>query len=243
LAEFRKVSWSKAYDWLATQVTKAGAGVGAAQLTSKQQDAVGLALTEKVSILTGGPGTGKTTTVRAIIQLLKAKHKTFKLAAPTGRAAKRLSEATGEPAQTLHRLLEFKPFESKRFLRDRDNPLDADLIIVDEISMIDLLLMNSLLKAIDLSSHILFVGDPDQLPSVGAGNVLKDMLASGIVPVVSLDIIFRQDESSLIVSNAHRINQGEMPLFLPNARDFFLFTEEEPEQAAKRIVELVTTRI
>ena len=235
LADFQKVSWEKAWDWLITQSPN--------HLTPKQQDAVRLALTEKVSILTGGPGTGKTTTVRAIIQLLKAKHKTFKLAAPTGRAAKRLSEATGEQAQTLHRLLEFKPFEHKKFLRDRDNPLDADLIIVDETSMIDLLLMNALLKAIDLTSHVLFVGDPDQLPSVGAGNVLKDMLASNVIPVVALDVIFRQDETSLIVSNAHRINHGEMPLFRDDARDFFLFAEEDAEKAAARIVELVTTRI
>lgn len=235
LADFRQVSWDKAWNWLITQSPN--------HLTLKQQDAVRLALTEKVSILTGGPGTGKTTTVRAIIQLLKAKHKTFKLAAPTGRAAKRLSEATGEQAQTLHRLLEFKPFEHKKFLRDRDNPLDADLIIIDETSMIDLLLMNALLKAIDLTSHVLFVGDPDQLPSVGAGNVLKDMLASQVIPAVALDVIFRQDETSLIVTNAHRINRGEMPLFRDDARDFFLFQEEEPELAAKRIVELVTSRI
>lgn len=235
LAEFQNVSWTKAAAWLAEKNT--------ITLTERQLEAVRLALTEKVSILTGGPGTGKTTTVRALIQLLKAKHKTFKLAAPTGRAAKRLSEATGEQAQTLHRLLEFKPFESKRFLRDRGNPLDADLIIVDETSMIDLLLMNALLKAIDLTSHILFVGDPDQLPSVGAGNVLKDMIASTAVPLVALDVIFRQDETSLIVSNAHRINKGEMPLFADSARDFFLFSEEEPAQAAARIVELVTARI
>lgn len=235
LAEFHNVSWTKAATWLAEKNT--------ITLTEKQLDAVRIALTEKVAILTGGPGTGKTTTVRAIIQLLKAKHKTFKLAAPTGRAAKRLSEATGEQAQTLHRLLEFKPFESKRFLRDRDNPLDADLIIVDETSMIDLLLMNALMKAIDLTSHVLFVGDPDQLPSVGAGNVLKDLIGSNAVPLVALDVIFRQDETSLIVSNAHRINKGEMPLFTDNARDFFLFHEEEPDKAAARIVELVTARI
>ncbi len=235
LTDFHKVSWEKAWAWLITQSPN--------RLTEKQQDAVKMALTEKISILTGGPGTGKTTTVRAIIQLLKAKHKTFKLAAPTGRAAKRLSEATGEPAQTLHRLLEFKPFEHKKFLRDRDNPLDADLIIVDETSMIDLLLMNALLKAIDLTSHVLFVGDPDQLPSVGAGNVLKDMLASNVIPVVALDVIFRQDETSLIVANAHRINHGEMPLFRDDARDFFLFHAEDAEKAAARVVELVTTRI
>ncbi len=154
LAEFQSVNWTKVAEWLATKNTLA--------LTEKQRTAVRTALTEKVSILTGGPGTGKTTTVRALIQLLKVKHKTFKLAAPTGRAAKRLSEATGEPAQTLHRLLEFKPFESRRFLRDRDNPLDADLIIVDETSMIDLLLMNALLKAIDYQSLVVCLRDSDR---------------------------------------------------------------------------------
>lgn len=234
LPEFRAVHWDKAFEWLTARIPN--------QLTPKQQDAVRAALTHKVSILTGGPGTGKTTTIRAIIQLLKAKHKTFKLAAPTGRAAKRLSEATGESAQTLHRLLEFKPFEGNKFLRDRDNPLDADLIIVDEVSMIDLLLMNALLKALDITSHLLCVGDPDQLPSVGAGNVLKDMIASGVIPVVSLDVIFRQDETSLIVTNAHRINQGEMPIFT-NARDFFFVGEEDPAKAAAQVLDLVSRRI
>jgi exodeoxyribonuclease V alpha subunit len=235
LEEFRGLDWEKAFAWLATK--------NRIELTARQQEAVKTALTSKVSILTGGPGTGKTTTVRAVIQLLKAKRHTFKLAAPTGRAAKRLSEATGEPAQTLHRLLEFKPFEGNKFLRDRDNPLDADLIIVDELSMIDILLMNALLKAIDITSHLMFVGDPDQLPSVGAGNVLKDLIVSGVAPVVSLDVIFRQSETSLIVTNAHRINQGEMPFFTPVAQDFFFFNESEPEEAAARVVELVKERI
>jgi exodeoxyribonuclease V alpha subunit len=214
-------------------------------LTGKQADAVCSALTAKITVLTGGPGTGKTTTVRGLIQLLKSQNHTFHLAAPTGRAAKRLSEATGEPAQTLHRLLEFKPATGAgaRFMRDRDNPLDADLIIVDELSMIDLLLMNALLKAVAVSSHLLLVGDPDQLPSVGAGNVLKDVIASGAVPVVALDTIFRQSERSLIVHNAHRINRGELPEFGKAATDFFLFNEPEPEAAAARVVKLVTTSI
>jgi exodeoxyribonuclease V alpha subunit len=214
-------------------------------LTAKQADAVCSALTAKITVLTGGPGTGKTTTVRGLIQLLKAEQHTFHLAAPTGRAAKRLSEATGEPAQTLHRLLEFTPSADAgaRFMRDRDNPLDADLIIVDELSMIDLLLMNALLKAVAVSSHLLLVGDPDQLPSVGAGNVLKDLIASGLVPVIALDTIFRQSERSLIVHNAHRINHGELPEFNKSATDFFLFNEPEPEEAAARVVKLVTTSI
>ncbi len=235
LAEFRATDWNAAFEWIAAKNKIA--------LTEKQRQAVQTALTSKVSILTGGPGTGKTTSVRALIQLLKAKRRSFKLAAPTGRAAKRLSEATGEPAQTLHRLLEFKPFEGNKFMRDRENPLDADLIIVDELSMIDLLLANALLKAIDITSHVLFIGDPDQLPSVGAGNVLKDLIASKFVPVVALDVIFRQSEDSLIIENAHRINQGQMPLFAKTAKDFFLFTESEPAQAALRVVDLVKHRI
>lgn len=235
LAEFHSTDWQAAFEWIASKSRVA--------LTPKQQDAVRSALTEKVSILTGGPGTGKTTTVRALIQMLRAKKRTFKLAAPTGRAAKRLSEATGEPAQTLHRLLEFKPFEGNKFMRDRENPLDADLIIVDEVSMIDLLLMNAFSRAVDITSHVLFIGDPDQLPSVGAGNVLKDMIASQAIPVVSLDVIFRQSEDSLIIENAHRINHGQMPYFSKAASDFFLFPETEPEQAAARVVELVTRRI
>ncbi len=235
LAKFRAMEWRAAFEWIASK--------NKIELTEKQQQAVQTALTSKVSILTGGPGTGKTTSVRALIQLLKAKGHSFKLAAPTGRAAKRLSEATGEAAQTLHRLLEFKPFEGNKFLRDRDNPLDADLIIVDELSMIDLLLANALLKAIDITSHVLFIGDPDQLPSVGAGNVLKDLIASKFVPVVALDVIFRQSEDSLIIENAHRINRGQMPLFSKTARDFFLFAESEPAQAALRVVDLVKHRI
>ncbi|MEW5719023.1 MAG: ATP-dependent RecD-like DNA helicase [Chloroflexota bacterium] len=241
LADFRALAlsgvegWNAAFEWVASKSKVA--------LTAKQQDAVRAALTNKISILTGGPGTGKTTSVRALIQLLKAKRKSFKLAAPTGRAAKRLSEATAEPAQTLHRLLEFKPFEGNKFARDRENPLDADLIIVDELSMIDLLLMNALLKAVDITSHLLLIGDPDQLPSVGAGNVLKDLIASRVIPVTALDVIFRQAEESHIIVNAHRINQGEMPLFEKTTRDFFLFTETEPEQAATRVVELVKHRI
>lgn len=274
LEDFRAVNWDKALEWLQTKSN--------ISLTEKQQLAVRTALTEKIAILTGGPGTGKTTSIRGLIQLLKAKKHSFKLAAPTGRAAKRLSEATGEPAQTLHRLLEFKPFTEagSRFMRDHDNPLDADLIIVDEVSMIDLLLMNALLKAVDVTSHLLLVGDPDQLPSVGAGNVLKDLIAVAKPPpqrsptlqergqmpspvprlersegsrdrrgtgrglsVVALDTIFRQSEDSLIVLNAHRINRGEMPQFNQTAKDFFLFPEDEPAQAAERVVKLVTTSI
>ncbi len=235
LTRLHQIDWDAAFGWVESKSKIA--------LTEKQKEAIRTAVAGKVSILTGGPGTGKTTSVRALIQLLKVKHHTFKLAAPTGRAAKRLSEATGEPAQTLHRLLEFKPFEGNKFLRDRDNPLDADLLIVDELSMIDVLLMNALLKAIDITSHILFIGDPDQLPSVGAGNVLSDLIASQSVPAIKLDVIFRQAEQSKIIVNAHRINQGQMPLFGKETTDFFLFPENDPEKAAARIVDLVKTRM
>ncbi len=165
------------------------------------------------------------------------------LAAPTGRAAKRLNEATGEPAQTIHRLLEYKPTSGQQFLRDRFNPLDADLIIVDEASMIDTLLMNHLLKAVEAGSHLLLVGDIDQLPSVGAGNVLRDLIASGIVPTVTLDQIYRQAEDSYIIVNAHRINQGKMPKFEKNSRDFFFFNAPEPEPAADLLIDIVSRRL
>lgn len=235
LAFYRTANWERVFQYLNER--------SQFPLTEKQQAAVRTALTEKVSILTGGPGTGKTFTVRTIIRLLKAKHKSVLLAAPTGRAAKRLSETTGEPAQTLHRLLEFAPHQGFKFLRDRDNPLDADMIIVDEASMIDLLLMNALLKAVDATSHLLLVGDVDQLPPVGAGNVLRDLIDSGVIPTVALDTIFRQAADSFIIVNAHRINRGEVPIFSRSARDFFLFPHEDPEAAADRVLELVAQRI
>ncbi|MBI5880454.1 MAG: ATP-dependent RecD-like DNA helicase [Chloroflexi bacterium] len=242
LAEFQTVNWDAELARMQAE--------GRITLTERQQDAVRLALTAKLTVLTGGPGTGKTTTVRGLIDALKAHKRTFRLAAPTGRAAKRLGEATGEPAQTLHRLLEFKPQSESggRFARDRDNPLDADLIIVDEVSMIDILLMNALLRAVDITSHLLLVGDPDQLPSVGAGNVLKDLIAASRaapdrIGLVALDTIFRQAEESLIVANAHRINHGEMPLFTQSAKDFYLFKVAEPEAAAERVVKLLTESI
>jgi exodeoxyribonuclease V alpha subunit len=202
-----------------------------------------MALTEKVSILTGGPGTGKSTITGSIIRLLKERRASVLLAAPTGRAAKRLSEATGLEAKTIHRLLEFSPAESVSFARDRENPLDADLIIIDETSMVDILLMNHLLNAIENGSHVLFVGDMDQLPSVGPGNVLRDLIDSGILPVVCLDTIFRQAEDSFIIVNAHRINHGEMPLFTKEASDFFLFSEPDAEKAADWVEDVVCNRI
>jgi exodeoxyribonuclease V alpha subunit len=212
-------------------------------LNQGQQAAVRMALTHKGTVLTGGPGTGKTTAVRTIIRLLEARGYSYALAAPTGRAAKRLAEATDRAAKTIHRLLEFKPQKGSLFQRHEENPLEADMVIVDEASMLDLLLTNHLLKAVHPESHLLLVGDVDQLPSVGAGNVLRDIIESGVAAVVSLTEIFRQAEGSLIVENAHRINHGRMPLFSRRATDFFLFPAEDAEQAADRIVDLVQHRI
>jgi len=212
-------------------------------LNQGQQDAVRMALTHKVTVLTGGPGTGKTTAVQTIIRMLESRHLRYALAAPTGRAAKRLAEATGREAKTIHRLLEFKPQKGLLFQRHEENPLEVDMVIIDETSMLDLLLANHLFKAIHPECHLLLVGDIDQLPSVGAGNVLKDIIDSGVAGVVRLTEIFRQAEGSLIVENAHRINRGEMPLFSRSATDFFLFPAEDAEQAADLIVDLVHTRI
>ncbi len=235
LAFYQTANWERVFAHLAERASQ--------PLNARQQEAVRTALTNKVTVLTGGPGTGKTTTVRTIIRLLEARQHSCALASPTGRAAKRLSEATGRQAKTVHRLLEFSPQQGFRFQRNEDHPLEADMVIVDEASMLDLLLTNHLLRAIDPASHLLLVGDVDQLPSVGAGNVLKDIIASGQAAVVRLEEIFRQAEGSLIVANAHRINRGQMPLFAKGATDFFLFVEEDPEKAADLVVDLVKTRI
>jgi len=211
LGDFTTLDWERAFTWLdAHNDVPTGLGF---KLVEAQRRAVQMALTEKVAILTGGPGTGKTTITRAVIQLLQSKGHSVLLAAPTGRAAKRLSELTGLEAKTLHRLLEYKPAQGNRFLRDQENPLDADLVIVDEASMIDILLINHLLQAIEAGSHLLLVGDRDQLPSVGPGNVLQDLIVSNVVPVTRLETIFRQADDSFIIVNAHRINHGELPLF------------------------------
>ena len=240
LAFYRDANLDRVLDHLAAE--------GGVVLNEGQRQAVRTALTHKVSVLTGGPGTGKTTAMRTVIRLLEARGYRYALAAPTGRAAKRLSEATGREAQTIHRLLEFKPQKGFRFQRNEENPIEADVVIVDETSMLDLLLANNLLKAVHPESHLLLVGDVDQLPSVGAGNVLKDVIASGVAAVVRLTEIFRQAEGSLIVYNAHRINQGEMPVFNKTpagkpASDFFLFPAEDAEHAADLIVDVVRSRI
>lgn len=210
-------------------------------LTAQQQAAVRTTLSNKISVLTGGPGTGKTTTLRTIIALLETTHHNFKLASPTGRAAKRLSEATGHPAQTLHRLLGYSPQEG--FHYNQENHLDADIVVIDETSMLDLLLFYNLLKAIKPATHLLLVGDVDQLPSVGAGDVLRDLINSHICPVIRLDTVFRQAGNSMIIENAHRINKGSVPDTKNSSNDFFFFGEEDPEAAADLLVDIVHKRI
>jgi exodeoxyribonuclease V alpha subunit len=211
------------------------------QLAAQQIEAIQTAVAHKVTILTGGPGTGKTTTLRALLDLLDSHRLTCALASPTGRAAKRLAEATGREAKTIHRLLEFNPGEG--FGRQENNPLNVDMVIIDEASMLDLVLANSLLKAVLLDAHLLLVGDIDQLPSVGAGDVLGDLIDSGSVPVVRLQTIFRQAADSLIIRNAHRINEGLMPETSPQASDFFIFIKDEPQEAANLLVDVVQNRI
>ncbi|MCX6079633.1 MAG: ATP-dependent RecD-like DNA helicase [Chloroflexi bacterium] len=212
-----------------------------ASLSIEQQAAVHVALSSKVSILTGGPGTGKTTCLKALITALEAQGKSYALASPTGRAAKRLAEATGHAASTIHRLLEFSPIEG--FKRNDENPLAVDFLVVDEASMLDLLLTNNLLKALHPGTHVLFVGDTDQLPSVGAGDVLRNMITSGIVPVTRLITIFRQAADSQIITNAHLINQGKMPEFSKDNRDFFLFSADDAAAASDWVLDLVSERI
>ena len=208
-----------------------------------QRLALQKALSHSLLILTGGPGTGKTTTIVGLIALLEARKKRVALSAPTGRAAKRMAEATGREAKTIHRLLQFSPQEMA-FKQNFENPLDIDALIVDEVSMVDVVLMNSLLRAVPLSASVVLVGDVDQLPSVGPGNVLKDAIASGPVEVVRLNEIFRQAQQSRIVMNAHRIQAGEFP-DTRNAQDadFFFIEEEAPERIAETICGLVKSRL
>ncbi|MCM3920245.1 ATP-dependent RecD-like DNA helicase [Frankia sp. AiPs1] len=240
LAAFAEVDWDKARSWLRGRTGQ--------DLADEQAAAVTLALTRKVAVLTGGPGCGKSFTVRSVVELARARKARVVLVAPTGRAAKRLAELTGHEASTVHRLLELQPGGDPRY--DRDNPLDADLVVVDESSMMDVILANKLVKAVAPGAHLLLVGDVDQLPSVGAGEVLRDLLAADAIPRVRLTRIFRQAQQSGIVVNAHRINAGTPPQ-LTGFADFFWFTCEPAddsglhpaEETAKMVVDIVARRI
>lgn len=209
-----------------------------------QLEAIKTALRSKVFVLTGGPGTGKTTTTQGIIQILKTQKISFLLAAPTGRAAKRLKETTGvNEAKTIHRLLEFNP-EMGGFQRDGSNPLEGKVLILDECSMIDIQLMYALLKAVPKHMHVILIGDVDQLPSVGEGNVLRDIIDSGVFPVVRLTKIFRQAQQSRIIMNAHRVNEGKMPdLSNGGNTDFFFIQRDSDVSAAEEVVSLVKNRL
>lgn len=210
----------------------------------KQIIAIKESLENGMIIITGGPGTGKTTTINAIITICEDLGLNVVLAAPTGRAAKRMTETTGKEAKTLHRLLEISFMEEETgFSKDEDSPIEADVIIIDEASMIDILLMNSLLKAISLGTRVILVGDIDQLPSVGPGNVLKDIINSGTIRVVMLDEIFRQAEESMIIVNAHRVNKGEKPLLNEKGKDFFFITIRNPQEIVQTIITLNKDRL
>ena len=233
--------------WGAIDADKAVPWVGARvglELATSQKAAIQLALDSKIIVITGGPGVGKTTIVNAILRILAAKGVNILLAAPTGRAAKRLNETTGLEAKTIHRLLEVDP-RGGGFKRNLENPLDCDLLVIDETSMVDVLLMHAVLKALPRTAALFVVGDVDQLPSVGPGQILADLIGSGVIPVVRLTEVFRQAAQSRIIVSAHRINQGLMPdLGKPEeGSDFYFVQADEPETAVTRIVELVKTRI
>ncbi|MBT8226582.1 MAG: ATP-dependent RecD-like DNA helicase [Dactylosporangium sp.] len=232
LPHFERVDWDKALAWLRTTTDTS--------LAPEQEQAVRTALTAKVAVLTGGPGCGKSFTVRSIVALAAAKKAKITLVAPTGRAAKRLSELTGHEAATVHRLLQLRPGGDASF--DRDNPLDADLLVVDEASMLDLILANKLVKAVPPGAHVLLVGDVDQLPSVGAGEVLRDLLGADAIPRVRLTQIFRQASGSGVITNAHRINAGKPPV-TTGLPDFFLFPCDDAEETAALTVDVAYSRM
>ncbi len=234
----RQIDADKALAWVQEQL--------AITLAEKQLQAVKAAIENKLMIITGGPGTGKTTIINAILKIYKTVKTTIFMAAPTGRAAKRMAESTGQEAKTIHRLLEFN-FKRGGFQKNENSPLDCDILIVDEASMIDIVLMHYLLKALPVRAPLIMVGDVNQLPSVGTGNVLRDIIASEAAPVVELNEIFRQAKASSIIVNAHRINQGLFPetKTAPAAAlsDFYFIQQEEPKQALETILNLVKTRI
>jgi exodeoxyribonuclease V alpha subunit len=232
-----EIDFAKAVPWVEEK-----AGI---QLSQSQKNAVELALSSKLLVITGGPGVGKTTLVNSILKIIGSKEAQIMLCAPTGRAAKRLSESTGMEAKTIHRLLEFDP-KAFGFKRNRENPLQTDLVVVDEASMIDIVLMNQLLAAIPDTAALLLVGDVDQLPSVGPGSVLADIIKSETIPVVRLTEIFRQAATSKIIVNAHRINKGEMPLRSEKQEeltDFYFVQAETPEDISDKVMQIVCERI
>ncbi len=231
-----EIDLDRALDWFEKQER--------IDLARQQRQAIRAGLTRKALVITGGPGTGKTTLVRGIVRILEKKRQKILLAAPTGRAAKRLSEATGGEATTLHRLLEFNP-QTRSFDRNREHPLSCDLLIVDEASMLDTVLAHHVLRAVPDHGRLILVGDVDQLPSVGPGRVLADLIRSEAVEVVRLTEIFRQAERSLIVVNAHRVNQGVMPILesMDSQGDFFFIERTEPEAIVETIAEIVAKRI
>ncbi len=234
---FRKIDTEEAVEWVQKRLS--------ITLAEKQIEAVRCATENKVMVITGGPGTGKTTIINAILKIFSKLKINIMLAAPTGRAAKRMSEATGHEAKTIHRMLEYS-IKKGGFQKNDENPLRCDLLIVDEASMVDTILMHYLLKAIPQKATFILVGDVNQLPSVGAGNVLKDIIGSGAAPVIELNEIFRQAKESLIIVNAHKINNGVMPYLNPDRRklsDFYFIEQENPEDVLKIILNLTTNRI
>ena len=233
----RSMDLEKAVDWVQKRIDL--------QLAPRQIDAIKRAISDKVLIITGGPGTGKTTIIHAIIQIYRPVGARIFLAAPTGRASKRMTEATGQPARTIHRMLEFN-WQKGGFQRNENRPLEADVIILDEVSMIDTILMYHLLKAVPSGATLIMVGDSNQLPSVGPGNVLKDVINSGSIPVIELNEVFRQARESLIIMNAHRINKGKVPEIRDPGEDlgdFYFIEQEDPDQALHIVMELVCKRI
>ena len=237
-SNIRPIHPEKAIEWVQQKLN--------IDLAQRQKEAVLLAAASKVLIITGGPGTGKTTLITAILRIFQQLKLRILLAAPTGRAAKRMNEATGWEAKTIHRLLEYSPHKGD-FKKDQDDPLEADVVIIDEASMVNTLLMYHLLKAIPSHAHLILVGDVDQLPSVGPGNVLKDIIRSGKFTVVRLTEIFRQAQESMIVVNAHKVNQGELPVLKeidqPEKTDFQFIQEEDPEKILQNILDLCSERI